>query len=276
MTAVARTVTRVRAVPLGPRAIALLVVASVVGVISFLWPLFADESASLDGAHGGDAPWVFVVLVPLLLGIIVAELGDGSLDAKAVALLGVLAAIGAALRLPSGGVAGFEPVFFLLVPSGRVLGRGFGFVLGALTLFVSAILTGGVGPWLPFQMFAAAWIGFGAGCLPAMRGRAEVVMLAGYGAITALVYGALMNLWFWPFVAGSGTSVSYVAGAPLAENLRHFWAFHITTSFGFDLPRAVFTALFLLIAGRPLLGALRRVSTRAAFEAPVEFVSVGS
>ena len=275
MTAVARTVTRVRAVPLGPRAIALLVVASVVGVISFLWPLFADESASLDGAHGGDAPWVFVVLVPLLLGIIVAELGDGSLDAKAVALLGVLAAIGAALRLPSGGVAGFEPVFFLLVPSGRVLGRGFGFVLGALTLFVSAILTGGVGPWLPFQMFAAAWIGFGAGCLPAMRGRAEVVMLAGYGAITALVYGALMNLWFWPFVAGSGTSVSYVAGAPLAENLRHFWAFHITTSFGFDLPRAVFTALFLLVAGRPLLGALRRVSTRAAFEAPVEFVSVG-
>ena len=275
MTAVARTVTRVRAVPLGPRAIALLVVASVVGVISFLWPLFADASASLDGAHGGDAPWVFVVLVPLLLGIIVAELGDGSLDAKAVALLGVLAAIGAALRLPSGGVAGFEPVFFLLVPSGRVLGRGFGFVLGALTLFVSAILTGGVGPWLPFQMFAAAWIGFGAGCLPAMRGRAEVVMLAGYGAITALVYGALMNLWFWPFVAGSGTSVSYVAGAPLAENLRHFWAFHITTSFGFDLPRAVFTALFLLVAGRPLLGALRRVSTRAAFEAPVEFVSVG-
>ncbi len=270
------TLRRVRAVPLGPRSIVLLTVATLLGIVSFLWPLFADASASLDAAHGGDAPWVFVVLVPLLLGIVIAELGDGSLDAKSVALLGVLAAIGAALRLPSGGVAGFEPVFFLLVPSGRVLGRGFGFVLGALTLFVSALLTGGVGPWLPFQMFAAAWIGFGAGCLPPLSGRAEVAMLAAYGAITALLYGALMNLWFWPFVVATGTSVSYVAGAPLAENLRHFWGFHITTSFGFDLPRAFFSGVFLLVAGRPLLGALRRVSTRAAFEAPVEFESAAT
>lgn len=269
-------VRRVRAVPLGPRSIVLLAAATLLGIVSFLWPLFADASASLDAAHGGDAPWVFVVLVPMLLGIVIAELGDGSLDAKSVALLGVLAAIGAALRLPSGGVAGFEPVFFLLVPSGRVLGRGFGFVLGALTLFVSALLTGGVGPWLPFQMFAAAWIGFGAGCLPPLRGRAEILMLAVYGSITALLYGALMNLWFWPFVVGTGTSVSYVAGAPLAENLRHFWGFHITTSFGFDLPRAFFSGLFLLIAGRPLLGALRRVSTRAAFEAPVGFESAAT
>ena len=263
----------VRAVPLGPRAALLLGVATVLGAVSFLWPLFADASASLDGAHSGDAPWVFMILVPLLLGIIVAELSDGSLDAKAVALLGVLAAIGAALRLPSGGVAGFEPVFFLLVPAGRVLGRGFGFVLGALTLFVSALLTGGVGPWLPFQMFAAAWIGFGAGCLPALRGRAELLLLAAYGAATALLYGAVMNLWFWPFVTGSDTAVSYVAGAPLVDNLHRFWVFHITTSLGFDLPRACFTGLFLLVAGRPIVGALRRVSTRAAFEAPVEFRS---
>ena len=97
-------------------------------------------------------PGCFAVLLPLLLAVVLAELADGALDAKAVALLGVLAACGAALRLPSGGVAGFEPVFFLLIPAGRVLGRGFGFVLGALTLFVSALLTGGVGPWLPFQM----------------------------------------------------------------------------------------------------------------------------
>ena len=183
----------------------------------------------------------------------------------------MLAACGAVLRLPSGGVAGFEPVFFLLVPAGRVLGRGFGFVLGALTLFVSALLTGGVGPWLPFQMFGAAWIGFFAGCLPPLRGRAEIVMLAAYAAVAALVYGLVMDLWFWPFVGGSDTLVSFLAGAGPAENLRRFWAFHISTSFGFDLPRAAFSALFLLIAGRPILGALRRVARRAAFEHPVAF-----
>ena len=81
-----------------------------------------------------------------------------------------------------------------------------------------------------------------------------------------------MNLWFWPFVSSGDTTVSYVAGDSVAENLRRFWGFHITTSFGFDIPRAVFTALFLVIAGRPVLGALRRVARRAAFEAPVTFI----
>ena len=207
--------------------------------------------------------------MPLLLAVVLAELADGSLDAKAVAVLGVLAACGAALRLPSGGVAGFEPVFFLLVPAGRVFGRGFGFVLGALTLFVSALLTGGVGPWLPFQMFGAAWIGFFAGCLPPARGRAEIGLLAAYAAVASLAYGLVMDLWFWPFVTGTGTGVSYVAGAGLGENLRRFWAFHLATSLGFDLPRAVFTAGFVLVAGRPLLAALRRAARRAAFGAPV-------
>lgn len=258
-------------VPLRRRVTVLLVAASALGVVAFGWPLFASPSSAVDLAHSGDAPWIFVLLIPLLLCVVLAELAEGSLDAKAIALLGVLAACGAALRLPSGGVAGFEPVFFLLVPAGRVLGRGFGFVLGALTLFVSALLTGGVGPWLPFQMFGAAWIGFFAGCLPSLRGRAEVVMLAAYGAVSALAYGLLLNLWFWPFATGSNTNISFLPGAGLTENLGRFWAFHLTTSLGFDLPRAIFTAVFLLVAGRPLLGALRRVSRRAAFGAVVMF-----
>ena len=261
----------VSAVRLGWRSWALLFAASALGVVAFGWPLLASPTGSVDAAHASDAPWLFVVLLPLLLAVLLAELAEGSLDAKAIALLGVLAALGAALRLPSGGVAGFEPVFFLLIPAGRVLGRGFGFVLGALTLFVSALLTGGVGPWLPFQMFGAAWIGFFAGCLPGWRGRAEVMMLAAYAAVASLVYGAILNLWFWPFVAGGETSVSFVEGAGLAENLSRFWAFHLTTSLGFDIPRAVFTAGFVLLAGRPILNALRRASRRAAFGEAVVF-----
>src|ERR1035441_9103427 len=72
-------------------------------------------------------------LAPTAVAVLLGEIAEGSLDAKAVALLGILAACGAALRVPSPGVAGFEPVFFLLIPAGRVLGRGFGFVLGAMT-----------------------------------------------------------------------------------------------------------------------------------------------
>jgi energy-coupling factor transport system substrate-specific component len=259
------------AVRLRLRAWLLLAVASVLGLVAFAWPLFTSPAGAEDLAHAGDAPWIFVMLLPLLLAIVVAELAEGALDAKAIALLGVLAACGAALRLPGGGAAGFEPVFFLLVPAGRVLGRGFGFVLGALTLFASALITGGVGPWLPFQMFGAAWIGFFAGCLPPARGRAEITLLATYAAAASLGYGLLLNLWFWPFAVGDGTQLSFVAGDGLGANLGRFWAFHLATSLGFDVPRAVFTALFVVVAGRPVLGALRRVSRRAAFGAPATF-----
>ena len=109
----------------------------------FGWPLLVDADATL--AHRSDAPWLFVLLLPLVLAVVLAEIADGGMDAKAVALLGVLASVGAALRPLGGGAAGFETVFFLLVLSGRVLGRGFGFVLGSVTLFASALLTAGCG-----------------------------------------------------------------------------------------------------------------------------------
>jgi len=260
------------AVRLRPRASVLLAVTSLVGIVGFCWPLLIQGSAATAQAHSSDAPWIFLAVLPLLLAVVLSELAEGSLDAKSIALLGILAACGAALRVPSPGVAGFEPVFFLLIPAGRVLGRGFGFVLGALTIVVSALITGGVGPWLPFQMFGAAWMGFGAGCLPPARGRAELGMLAAYAAGAGILYGTLLNLWFWPFGAGTATAFSFVPGAGLAHNLHSFVLFDLTTSLGFDIPRAMTNALMVLVLGRPVLNALRRASRRASFGTPVEHV----
>jgi energy-coupling factor transport system substrate-specific component len=260
------------AVGLPLRAGVLLAVTSALGLVAFGWPLLVPGHGTENGAHAADAPWIFVALLPLLLAIVLGEISEGAMDAKAVALLGVLAACGAAIRLPSPGAAGFEPVFFLIILSGRALGRGFGFVLGALTLFASALITGGVGPWLPFQMLGAGWMGFGAGCLPRASGRGELWLLAAYGAVASLAYGLLLNLWFWPFGSSAGaTNVSFVAGASVASNLRRFWTFDLTTSLGFDLPRAATSAVLILAIGRPVLGALRRGARRAAFAAPVEF-----
>lgn len=256
---------------LRPRSALALTAVSVAGLIGFGWPLFATHSAAGDAAaHVHDAPWLFVALLPLLLAVVFAELGDGGIDAKAVAVLGVLAGCGAALRPLSGSATGFTMTFFLLVPAGRVLGRGFGFVLGALTMFASALLTAGVGPWLPFQMLGAAWIGFGAGCLPRARGRAELLLLATYAALTGLLYGLLLNLWFWPFAHYLPPQIAYVPGGSLSTNLLHWLRHDLTTSLGFDVPRAVGNFLLVLLAGRPVLLALRRTARRAAFDAQVE------
>ena len=259
------------AIRVGSRSSFLLLLTTVFGVAAFAWPLLIHQSAGPNSAHSGDAPWIFVGLIPLLLAIVVAELSEGSIDAKAVALLGILAACFAALRVPSPGINGFEPEWFLLILSARVFGRGFGFVLGAVAFFASALITGGVGPWLPFQMLAAGWVGFGAGCLPPMRGFPERLMLACYGVLSALVYGLLTNFWFWPFVGGTTTTYSFVPGLGTVANLHRFLLFDLTTSMGFDLTRAVTCAVMVLVLGRPVLAALRRASRRAAFEPQIDF-----
>lgn len=260
---------RARSIAVRPRSAVALLLATAVGVAAFGWPLLADPGTGI--AHLREAPLLFALLLPLVLAVVLAELSEDGIDAKAIAMLGVLTAVGAALRPLGTGIAGFEPVFFLLVLAGRVHGPGFGFVLGATTLFASALTTGGVGPWLPFQMLGAAWVGAGAGLLPALRGRGELALLAIYAAVAGLAYGILLNLSFWPFALGADTGLSFVAGDPVFDNLRRFLTFTLVTSMGFDLPRAALTAILVLVTGRPLLRALRRAARRAAFDAPVEF-----
>ncbi|MGW8952736.1 ECF transporter S component [Streptomyces sp. NPDC055709] len=262
-----------RSVRLGPRAVAALVLISAIGVAAFGWPLLADADSAITD-HAQDAPWLFAALLPLLVGVVVATIADGGMDAKAVAMLGVLAAVGAALRPLGAGTAGLEPMFFLMVLSGRVLGPGFGFVLGSVTMFASALLTGGVGPWMPFQMLAMGWFTMGAGLLPGpdrLRGRAELLMLAGYGFAASFAYGTVMNLQGWTIVPGTASGISFHAGDPIGENLVRFVAYVLATSLGWDLGRAALTVVLTLTVGPTLLKALRRATRRAAFEAQVTF-----
>lgn len=263
------TATRVTAVNMGPLTWASIAVVTVLGLVAFLWPFVAAaESAAV--AHSSDAPLVFAVIVPVLLLVVLAQMSEGGMDAKAIAMLGVLSAVIAALRPLGGGTAGLEPIWAILILSARALGPGFGFSLGAISLFASALVTGGVGPWLPFQMLAAAWVGLGAGLLPRTRSAwGEITLLATYAAIACLAYGLLMNLWFWPFVASLPEQLAYAPGAPAADNLVTWIRFSVVTSLGYDIPRALLSVIVIVIAGRPILGALRRMGRKAAFAAPV-------
>ena len=243
---------------------------SLVGLLAFGWPFLVTTESAL--AHGQDAPWLFAVLLGLLGLVVLAEVVTGGVDAKTVAVLGVLAATGGALRVLSAGTAGLEPVFFLLVLAGRVLGKGMGFVLGTLAIITGAFLTGGVGPWAPFQMIVAGWVGLGAALLPRASGRRELGLLAAYSIVVGFLYGAVMNLWFWPFMGPTATpGAGFVPGAGILANLHHYVVFYATTSLGWDLPRAVLSAVLVLVAGRPVLGTLRRAVRRASFDADGSF-----
>jgi len=258
---------RPAALPLAPRTAAVLALASLAGAVAFGWPLLVAPTSGL--AHGTDAPLVLAGLLVAVMLVVLVALGERGIDVKAIALLGLLSAVGAVLRPLSAGTAGVELVFIVIVLGGRVLGPGFGFALGSTMLFSSALLTGGVGPWLPFQMLAASWVGLGAGLLPGtVRGRREVALLAVYGAVAALGFGLAMNLSFWPFQLGTGTGLSFIAGDPVADNLRRFALYSLATSLGWDLGRALTTGIGIAFAGRPVLTALRRTSARAGFAPP--------
>ncbi len=257
-------------VRIGLRPAAVLTLASIAGLAMFLWPLLLQ--APEEFSHNTDAPFIFVLILPAIIAVVLAELSSGGMDTKSLAMLGVLSALGAALRPMGAGVAGIETVFFLLVLAGRVYGPGFGFVLGNTTLFASALLTGGVGPWLPFQMMASAWVGLGAGLLPRAKGRAEIWMLVAYGIFAAYMFGFLMNMWFWPYSIGDGTQLSFVPGDAVLENLHRFVLFTLATStWGWDTGRAITNTIAILVLGPTVLATLRRATRRAAFDAPVTF-----
>ena len=263
---------------LGVRSVLVLGLASAAGLLMLVWPLLLRPDPAALAATGEVAPpFVFLALLPVVVLVVVAELTEDGMDSKALAMLGVLTAVNAALRPLGGGVAGVELVFFLLVLAGRVFGPAFGFVLGCTSLFASALLTSGVGPWLPYQMLVSAWIGLGAGLLPHrvlgrdLTGRLEVALLAAYGILCAYGFGLLMNLSSWPYalgvaVPGHEGSLSYVAGAPLAENLERFLVYTVLTSTGgWDTGRAITNTLALVVLGPAVLATLRRAARRAAY-----------
>lgn len=241
----------------------MLALTAVVGLLAFTWPLLVAPSAALDG--NSQSPFVFAAILPVVIGIAVSQLSRGTIDVKTLAMLGVLAALGALARPLGTGTAGIEFVFVPLILGGRVFGPTFGFLLGNTMLIASSLLTGGVGPWLPYQMLAAAFVGMGAGLLPRAKGWAEIALLSLYASVAAFLYGTLVDLAFWPFNLGLGTQASYVAGAPLWENLHRFLVFNLATAMGWNLGRAVTTVVCLVLVGRPLLRILRRTNRRGNY-----------
>lgn len=263
----------VDAVPLSRRSVAVLSLASLAGLMMLLWPLLLQVP---DGARV-DPPFLFLALLPVVVAVVLAEVTEGGLDARVLALLGVLSAVNAVTRAISPGISGVELVFFLLIIGGRVMGPGFGFALGCTSLFASALVTAGVGPWLPYQMLIAAWVGMGAGLLPRrVRGRAEIALLVAYAVVAAYLFGALMNLSSWPFllgvaVPGYDSALSYVPGAPLLENLERFAVYTLLTSTGgWDTMRAISNAVAIVVVGPAVLAVLRRANRRATVVGTVE------
>lgn len=248
---------------------AILLAASLLGALSLLYPFFVPlgqgEGAS-SMAHAADAPVIFVALVVLCLGAVAANMSGRQMSSKVIAVLGVLTAMNAVLRaIP--GPGGFSAVFFLPILCGYVYGATFGFLLGSLSLMVSALIGAGIGPWLPYQMLCAGWVGMISGWLPHPHSkRLELALLVSWGVLSGLIFGAIMNLWFWPFIQVPGGDNAYwQPGLGLLQGLRRYALFYVLTSLWWDAMRSIGNAILLLLFAAPLIGTLRRFQRRFQF-----------
>ena len=248
----------------------ILALATLIGAWAFVYPFFFPQPQGHLGtaAHSTDAPLTFLILLVLCLVVIVANLETRQMNSKVVAVLGILTAINSVLRLVPG-PAGFSAIFFLPILCGYTYGADFGFLLGALSLLVSAVVTGGLGLWLPYQMFSAGWMGMASAWLPDLRrwGRGEMVLLAVWGALSGLIFGAIMNAWFWPYVLGAGQEMYWQPGLRVWETLGRYAVFYLATSFWWDVGRAGGNFLLILFLGAPVLRLLRRFQQRFYFVA---------
>jgi len=170
-------------------------------------------------------------------------------QARELVVIAVLCTLGVAGRGAFFMLPQFKPVAAMVIISGVAFGGESGFLVGAVTMFVSNMIFG-QGPWTPWQMFAMGIIGFLSGVL-FKKGllRRDVVSLAVFGGIAVFfVYGGIMNpasvLMFQYKVTWPAIVTSWVMGAPL------------------DLIHAAATVFFLLLAGEPMLEKLDRIKVK--------------
>lgn len=130
--------------------VAVYMMTALIGILAFLYPFFQPLLLSAEAATASrsETGLLTALLLLLCLLVLMLELQGRTLGVKTIATLGVLVAIAAVLRFIEVAVplpGGFSPIFAPIIIAGYIFGSRFGLLMGTLTLFVSALITGGVG-----------------------------------------------------------------------------------------------------------------------------------
>ena len=199
----------------------------------------------------GDRKYYFISLLVILETILpfVMAFENRKPQARELVLIAVLCTIGVAGRAAFVALPGFKPVLAMVIIAGVAFGGETGFLVGALTMFVSNMLFG-QGPWTPWQMFSMGIIGFLAGALfrKGVLQRARLSLCI-FGALMAvIVYGGLMN---------PASVILYQSNPTWLMILTAYAA-----GFPVDLVHAAATVLFLWFISQPLLEKLDRIKVK--------------
>ena len=199
----------------------------------------------------GDRKYYFIALIIILEAMLpfVLVFERRKPQARELVVISVLCAIAVAGRAAFFMLPQFKPVVALVIITGVAFGGEAGFLVGAMTGFVSNFFFG-QGPMTPWQMFAFGIIGFLAGILfrKGLLGRGRVTLAVFGGIVTFVVYGGLMNpatvLTFQSSPVRAMFLLAYLQGIP------------------FDLVHAAATVTFMLIISQTMLEKLDRIKIK--------------
>ncbi|MBE7049407.1 MAG: ATP-binding cassette domain-containing protein [Ruminococcaceae bacterium] len=199
----------------------------------------------------GDRKYYFISLLIIIETMIPFCMVFESRKPKAreLIVISVLCALAVSGRTAFFMIPEFKPVIAIVIISGVCFGAESGFLVGALTGFVSNFFFG-QGPWTPWQMFALGIIGFIAGILfkkGFLRKTKASLCIFGFLA-TLVIYGGIMNpasvIRWQNKINWDMIKAAYIAGLP------------------FDLIHALSTGFFLWVLSEPMIEKLERIKVK--------------
>jgi len=170
-------------------------------------------------------------------------------QARELVVISVLCTLGVAGRAAFFMLPQCKPVIALVIIAGVCFGGETGFLVGAVTGFVSNFFFG-QGPFTPWQMFAFGIIGFFAGILfqkKFLQKNRLFLCLFG-GLATLFLYGGIMN-------------PAAILLSPVQPTIKMFLSAYLL-GLPFDLIHAASTFLFLWFLAEPMIEKLERIKLK--------------
>lgn len=168
---------------------------------------------------------------------------------REIVVISVLCAIAVCSRAAFYMLPQFKPVMALIILTGACFGGETGFLVGAITAFVSNFFFG-QGPWTPWQMFAFGMVGFVSGILfrkGLLRKTKASLSIYGFFA-TIAIFGGIVNpshvIMSQPYINLGAIFATYAMGLP------------------FDLIHGASTAFFLWFISEPMIEKLERIKIK--------------
>jgi len=198
-----------------------------------------------------DRKYYFISLLIVIYTIIpfVMVFENRKPQARELIIIAVLSAIAVAGRAAFYMLPQFKPVVAIVIIAGVCFGAESGFLVGAVTGFVSNFFFG-QGPWTPWQMFCFGVIGFLAGIFikTGLLKKSKLSLCIFGGLTTFFVYGGIINI---------GSMLMFTSQfswkALLATYISGFW---------FDMVHAIATVFFLYLISQPMIEKLDRIKIK--------------